>query len=221
MRWLWLLIGLLAGVAVGTNAYIAVWFPRGWALSLESASHLSQTLLLIVAIVALLYASGQVRAVHQSNQVSLNIGWATLLLELDRRWEGPELLDTRQLVTEITEELTEKIGHDHPRLDDMGKVGQLGEEFAKRLDQMRSDDLTNYLLVMRFCGFFETVGLMVEQGYVPLDEIDRLFRGPVLTVGTCFRRHIDARQNETGVPIGLFEHALSLADRVKSALEPS
>ena len=68
---------------------------------------------------------------------------------------------------------------------------------------------------MRFCGFFETVGLMVERGYMPIEEIDRLFRGPVLTVNSCFRIHIAECEKETGVPAGLYEHALSLADVVR------
>ena len=79
---------------------------------------------------------------------------------------------------------------------------------------MRTQDLENYSVIMRICGFFETVGVMVGQGYIPIEEIDRLFRGPILAMDTCFRDHISQRQNETGVPPGLYEHALSLADQI-------
>lgn len=219
MRWVWLLVAAVIGIVIGANANVASWFPSGWAVSLEAADHLSQVLLLAIAIGALIYAKGQVQAARHSNEQSLDIGWATLLLELDARWEGQALLDSRKIVTEIKEELTEKIGQDHPRLDDVHKAEKLGQEFGKRLAETRSGDLGKYLLIMRFCGFFETVGLMVDRGYMPLTEMDRLFRGPILTVDACFRTHISARQNETGVPVGLYEHALSLADRVKLSLE--
>ena len=45
------------------------------------------------------------------------------------------------------------------------------------LDEMWNQDAKNYHVLLRFVGFFETVGLMVKKGYVPVDDIDDLFRG--------------------------------------------
>jgi hypothetical protein len=56
---------------------------------------------------------------------------------------------------------------------------------------------------------------MVKRQYVSAEDIDDLFRGPILDFGTYFTEHIIDRQKEEGVVEGLFENALSLVESVK------
>lgn len=220
MKWFWLAAALIIGGLIGANSTVANWFPTGWSITLEGADHFSQILLLVVASLALVYAFHQVKAAHAANRQSLNIGWATLLLELDGRWEGHELRTARVEIQKMVEKLTDIVGLNNPRLGDDHKKQMLGEEFTKLLNDLQETDISNYSTIMRVCGFFETVGVMVEKNYIPLNEIDRLFRGPILTIDTCFRPHIEERQKETGVPSGMYEHALSLADKIKQQNVP-
>ena len=67
---------------------------------------------------------------------------------------------------------------------------------------------------MRVVNFFEIVGQMVSRKYVSIDDIDGIFRGPILDIEMAFTKHIHERQNEKGVPQGLYANALSLFDRI-------
>lgn len=222
MKWLWLVVGVLLGLALAVihKQLLAEWFPAGGSLSLETADRISQIGLFFIAVAALLYARGQVHAARDDIEQTLKLSQASFLFNLDQKWDSPEMLESRKIFRNLHSDLTALVASKYPLLDDAHKVVKLGEELVATLDQMRQQDLNNYATVMRVCGFFETVGLMVERGYIPLDEIDGMLRGPILQIKTCFGPHIRVRQNETGVPAGLYEHALQLADLVEARSPP-
>lgn len=172
-------------------------------------------ILVFVAVGALAYAAKEVSAAHTANHLAYLQSKATFLLEVDRRWDSQEMVNSRSLIRTVRDDLMKLVASKYSQLDDAHKAEKLGDEFAKALAEMRKNDPNNYVLMLRYCGFFETVGVMVQREYIPLDDIDALFRGPILAVDTCLRSHISQRQNETGVPKGLFEHALFLADEIK------
>ncbi len=140
---------------------------------------------------------------------------ATVLFEMDRRWNCSEMLEARQLVRNLRDDLIELVASKHAHLDDAHKADRLSIEFAVALAEMRKQNRDSYALALRYCGFFETVGLMARRRYISLDDIDDLFHGPIMAIDECFRAHIAQRQSETGVSPGMFENALYLADLVK------
>jgi hypothetical protein len=58
--------------------------------------------------------------------------------------------------------------------------------------------------------------LLVKKGYVGIEDVDLLFRGPILEFGSFIGPHLIARQTEKGVPSGLGENALFLVARIKA-----
>ncbi len=121
----------------------------------------------------------------------------------------------RQLLRDLTDKLMTKVTEAYPKLDDASKAVKLREAFAEKLAELRRTNIKVYSNLLRFCGFFETVGLMVDLGYVELTDIVKLYKGPILDINRCFGQHIQERQNESGVPEGFLEHALKLAKKTE------
>ena len=184
--------------------------------SLEVVYWLANVAIAGVAGYALWFAYHQVMAARRSNEATLKQAHATFLLELDRRWDSEEMFQCRVQLLIMRDGILARVGAEHARLDDNAKARKIGEEFAKDLKALRDSELENYLVVLRMCGFFETVGLMVKKEYVALDDITSLFKGSIIAMGTYFSRHIEERQKEMGVPGGFFENALYLVDEVEN-----
>src|ERR1700722_175719 len=168
----------------------------------------SQAALFVVLLVGVVIAYFELRTLSRQAK-------ATLLLELDRRFEGPELSAVRRALQGIRDGAVIAVGQAHPAAGDGERATQIRAECLRVITDMRTHPPDNYSQLLSFMGFFETVGLMVRRRYVVIEEIDELFRGPILAIDLHFRDHIAQREQETGVPVGLYRHALNLADQVR------
>ena len=222
MKWFWFTVGFATSIVLAIISYYVVekWFPDAGAISLEELNHLSQMLLFFVALIALIYAQGQVSMARGSNQQSLEVARATFLLQLESRWAGNELLESRTHVQSTRESILEIIAREHPSIDDDSRMTKLQTLFAEELSKLRHGDEGQknlYNKLMRFCSFFEFVGYLVKNKDIQFSTATDIFLGPITLIDVCFREHITARQSETGMPVGLYEHALFLADKVKDS----
>ena len=204
------------GILVGVVLMSVLWGVTE--MTLENIDHVSQLLLLCVAVGALIYASKQIGIARDSNQQSLEVARATFLLQLESRWAGNELLEARYRVDISREKILKIIAQNHPHIDDATRKTKLQTQFADNLWELRKGDEDQrelYNTMMRFCSFFEFVGYMVKNNDIRFSTAMDMFLGPITLIDSCFRNHINARQKETGVPAGLYEHALFLADEAK------
>lgn len=174
---------------------------------LEVCYWLSQMALPFIAALGVWLAVYQLRAIKKQAK-------ATFLLELDRRFEDDQMSEARQLLHDNLTQIKARVGERHNIANDKERMGRVRLEFAELLKTWQKAEYERYSKIMRFVSFFETVGVMVEQKYVDMDAIDGLLRGPIAHVDLCFRLHIQERQNETGMPDGLYKHALGLADKI-------
>lgn len=182
---------------------------------LQAIYWLSQIGLLFVAISALFFAYHEVSEARTNNRENSLQAKASFLMTLDGRWDSQEMIEARHLFYHRKELVENLVAENHRRLDNEARKSRIQTEFNNQLQEMRENQTEQYTKLLRFCAFFETVGLMVKQGYVDIDEISSLFKGPILDIDRFFRPHIAERQQELGVPSGLFEHALNLVDSVK------
>jgi hypothetical protein len=157
---------------------------------------ISQIALTIVAAVTGFVAWQQLRALRRSGDDTLHVARANFLLELDRRWDSPEIVSARQLLDQTLHEVKMQVTADHPLSNDGDKQAKIGREFKLRLEALRAAKDDKYVNLMRLCGFLETAGLMVKKGYMPCDEIFGLFKGAISALDLCFREHIVARQKD-------------------------
>lgn len=168
----------------------------------------SQICLFVVATIGVIIAFVQLSTIASHAK-------ATFLLELDRRFEGPELQAARRTMHQMREHSATLASQQHPQGGDAQRLSFMRQRCTQTIEEMRRQDPRGYSRLMRVLGFFETVGVMVKRNYIALDEIDRLFRGPILDIDMFFRDHIEQRGRETGVPDGLYEHALYLVSEVR------
>ena len=186
--------------------------PMGILQQLQVAAYLATIVFASTAIIAAMIARHHWKELREANIAAVKQAKASFLLELDRRFEGEKMIHTREALLEMRDTLTIKISGSHQLLDDHHRTEKLNSEFHKELEKLRISDRSKYTTLMRFCGFFETVGLMVELGYIELEDMIKLFKGPILAIDACYRLHISERQKEMGVPEGLYKHALFLVD---------
>ena len=134
---------------------------------------------------------------------------AAFLLQLDTRWEN--LSSERKWVSQMLENFTKDIGKEFPKIEDAAQKEKVRERFTLKLKELLETDNGDYRKFIHLGGFFEIVGLMVDKGYVKLEDITGLLKEPILTFDDAFGDHIKERQKDKHMPAGLFEHAISLA----------
>jgi hypothetical protein len=183
---------------------------------LERLAWGSDLLIALAAIFALTHTAHQIGELKQANEDRVRQGNARFVLDLDARYESKDLRDARRKVHGLLWEYTDEASKQMPKGNDEARAQYVRGKFSTELARLRAEKIDEYMDLMLFCGFFESVGLMVKRGYVKFEDIDHLFRGAIHIVDTCFCGHIADRQKETGVPAGLYENALLLVERVKS-----
>jgi hypothetical protein len=166
---------------------------------LEIFPYVSTFLLAGCALIALLRNTAQ--------------GHAGFLLQLDSRWEA--LQSQRDKVVGLIDQATKEVFLQHATLSDCHRVEKLKERLKQDIIDLESTSITTYRELVVYLGFFETVGLMVRNKYIPLNEIIRLYDGPINDIDIVFTEHIAEWQKKVSVSDGLFENMLYLIKEIK------
>jgi hypothetical protein len=105
----------------------------------------------------------------------------------------------------------------HPHEGEDFIIARAVTAFTEKLRVMHQSDegkrIYHNLLVLP--GLLETIGVMVKQNYVNLEDIADLFEWSITDFDIFFRDHIRERQKEPGVPSRYLQNALTLADQVR------
>ena len=184
---------------------------RYWELTLAEWGAVATLLLALAAVVGLWFTFYQVR------RYSIQ-GKASFLFDLDQMFEGPDFTKTRAAFTLLRSEIEKNIDAVHGHQAAEGKARLIRDEFSRRLYTMRQDAPEDYLHILKLCGFFETVGLLVERDYVALKDIVGLYGGSIVRVEEALRTHLEQRMEEPGMPDGYFEHFRSLATKTRERM---
>lgn len=186
--------------------------PRDW---LEGFYFGSQIALLLVAGAAAWFAKNQVRGINHQVEASARYARATLLLQLDERYEGPHCATARQRFREFRNLIKdgEKVSIDT----------NAQRAFTEKLDQFEKcqgeECRRTYAAFLELWGFFETVGKMVEDGALTTKDAYDLFGDAIIHLHAASMGHISNRdsRNKTIDPNGppIFENFVSLANKVK------
>lgn len=143
--------------------------------------------LFVVAILALKFAKGQVKAATDQLNQSQKIHKATVLLEIEKRWASKELVESRKKVRKLYLEMVAS-GQPRHRWNEIvdGKLRALRE------DPSKTDE---YMNTMEIIFFLEYIGLMLRKHRQYLDQSDLIGLLEPLLVGyeTLFRKHLEDR----------------------------
>jgi hypothetical protein len=183
---------------------------------LEVAFWIAQTLVAVLAIFALGYAAVQIDEAGGLRRASLLQARGTFLLQLDERWDSPEMSHSWLAFHKLRTEAITEVSQGGGNLSDTAKVQRAAALFPEKLRNLRTNKPEEYAkLITVLLGFCETVGVMVKKEYVLAEDVYDLLAGPILDIGIYCKAHIKERQDEMGVLKGLFEHALYLIDRME------
>jgi hypothetical protein len=141
-------------------------------------------------------------------------------MELDHRFDSKDLVKARRIFIEMRERITKDVAASNLVANEKYRTEKIAEAWTIELYRLmadRNDDEDKYGELMSLAGFFETIGVMVKNKYVSEQDAIGLFKGPLITFGRGFTKHIELRQKEAGMPSGLLEHALYLYELAESA----
>lgn len=163
-----------AGPATGSTALRpqethADWSGKGaW----ERAYFVTNTLLVGVALIALVGAYFQAKAARDQALEVLHTRRANVFLEIQARWSSDRVLASREEYTKLRE---------RHRLPEGGfdAAGISAELTAMRADPAR---LSEHIALMQMPNFFETLGLLVEQDYIDVNDVRLLVGGSIRAV---------------------------------------
>lgn len=178
---------------------------------METASWGAQLFIVVIAIAAAIVALRQLGEMSRYRRQRLRIANAQLLMHLDNRWDSHDLHNSRLSFRAMRNAIHAKIGSENPRVGDAERKNLMKQEWANNLREKRANDPEGYSRLMAMCGFFETVGLMVQREYIQIDDVLELFLGPIIDIDMCFGGHIAELEKEMGTPVGLYKHALNLS----------
>lgn len=156
----------------------------------------------LIAIIALI-------ALHQR----VSQARATFLLQLYERWES--LSVPRKKLKTMYEAIKKEVLTEHADFKDDRRLKELRNECKCRVDQMAKEERDLYDELIQYIGFFEAVGVMVRNRFIPLRVITQLYKGPIFDVDVMFQLHIEEWQNRAGVPPGLFRYLFYLIKRTR------
>ncbi len=164
---------------------------------LEVLSQIAVVGLFLAALLTVFAARKQIAATISQNR-------ASIVLELDRRWESDEMIASRTLMSQLWSDVRKKEAPEN-----------YDAVFKRRLDAMQNDDPTQYREILRLAGFFETSGWMIGEKYLKFEEFNDLFGVSLRMFGDVFQKHLEGRRHKEKAP-RYYNHALSLVQEIKT-----
>lgn len=123
---------------------------------------------------------------------------ASFLLELEKQWESVSKA-RREMIKELDAVRKSVTGGGN-------RYAKTQKAATVRLKWLRENEYDNFYLLFSYLGFFETVGLMVRKGYIPLRDMIDLYKGPIHDIDVFFVDYVREWQKEPVMKEGLYEH---------------
>lgn len=123
-----------------------------------------------------------------------------------------ELLDLFSAASRAVESSSQPATHEQT-------IKNISKYCEKHLAEMREYQEERYHVLFRNCEFFETVGIMVEQDYVDIEDIVSRFEVGIERVFACFDLHLKERRKESWASELFFQHLSQLYDKVRTLRE--
>jgi hypothetical protein len=143
---------------------------------------------------------------------------ASTLMALDERWEGESLKPVRDEMQKLVREIDAQISELRPSATFADRVKMSGDMYPERLYKLQKADTERYERLLRFCGFFETVGYTAYQKYIAVEDVIELLGGSIQTASQVFENHIRKLQEVPGSE-RLYYYCLWLFDATWNSLE--
>lgn len=161
----------------------------------------------ITAVVAAIAGFAQLLALRKANDEAVQIARATLIREIDRDFDAPPIVASRQKLLVLRNRFEAEIGQRNPPLthdkqilesarlisEYVSQVWQNSRTFDGDMASDKDKSADEYSLIMRLPLWCETVGHLCQRNLAPLDDILDLYdQVIIMTIGNL-HEHIILR----------------------------
>lgn len=193
----------------------------------------------VAAVVGLTFAALQIRALRvaeqqsaAANDASVQIARATLILSIDREYEGETLAASRKALRALRNRAEDVAASKHPGASHRKLAEEAAQEFTRELTaiwaearKLNETDVEHsnaadriaadrYAQIMALPYWIETLGMLCQRELLPTDDILDLYDAVIIPTMRNFRDHIGFRREEPPYPNHRFlENAYWLYDR--------
>jgi hypothetical protein len=185
---------------------------------------LTNIILAIVAIVALIAAWRQLKTMQADSQTQIEIAKnqelatrASVLLHLDERFGTQAMVDARNEMAALMVRVNKKADEEKGFLAPEARRKE-SDYYPEELERMRNASATEpYGRLMVALSFFETVGYVTSSQYIPLDDVLKLFGPTIDEAGIAFEAHIKKLRSDVYKNKPLYNNFLWLIEESKKA----
>lgn len=123
----------------------------------------------------------------------INTGRAEFLLEIDKRYGGdPAILEARKIIHSIYIKVKKK----HPQASEEEYSQYMAEEICKLGDSKSKKGGIEYVYLLNFMDFLETISLFTNRNHVDIDDIKDLMNQSLEFFYTIFHLRIKERRRK-------------------------
>jgi hypothetical protein len=159
---------------------------------------LTNIVLALIAVVALVAAWRQVKTMQSDSQTQIAIARqqelatrASVLLNLDERFGSQVMQDARSEMGSLIDRVIQKADQTWPALAIKVRRSKGIDFYPDELEKMRQATPPDpYIRLMKALAFFETVGYVTSSDYVPIEDILKLFGPAIKEASVVFEAHI-------------------------------
>lgn len=179
-------------------------------------SDVGTVILACCGIWVLIVAVGQLKALLLANQEALKTERARFLFNVDEMFENWHFSVSRAAFAEAVEAIIEEVDQNHKGkpLEERRKIQSA--RFSEVLFALKRENPRQYTRIMKLCGFFETLQILIDEGYIEEAKIIALYEPAILRVAMATEMHIKSRQEADGYIDGKYmENFLKLAKKTR------
>lgn len=152
---------------------------------LELLYFVANIVVTLIAILALQFAAKQAKEAEKSRL-------AQVYMEIANRYVAPEIVDSRIMTTVLQFRHQKSVESGETNLTLPRYVHQ---EMEALRQQGTEEGLRAYSRYLEILAFFENVGLLVNEGYLRIDNMKSLFASAIKATYEMYAHHIEQRRD--------------------------
>ncbi len=168
------------------------------------------------AIAALAYSKGQLDLIVKTNRDTAQTERARFLFNVDEMFENWHFASSRASFAQEIETVWAAVRNEYKDAPSSIQTAQFKDRFSKRLFHLMENDTRQYTRLMKLCGFFETLEVLIKNGFIDEKHVVDLYRPAIVRVGEACGDHIQKRREmDPDRDRALFENFLALVERAR------
>jgi hypothetical protein len=122
----------------------------------------------------------------------IETGQASFLLEIDKRYSDPSIIRARNIIHVTYRKSVET----HPKYSEDEHSRYIGEEINNLGSKNDKDGCEEYVYLLNFLDFLETLSLFVNRGHISINDVNDLMNQSMIYYFIIFEKRIRERRKK-------------------------